>query len=1725
MKRRRLFACFLAILLSLCMAMPTFAAEVPQETVQVQAEETDQNLAAPVDQETVSDGSEDSSEDSSEDASADASKDVSDAASEEQASAQEDVATSQETSEEAAAQTAEEAAGAAQNDSAARDTQSVEEAVVQSVDDSIWSTEDFVYTTMEQTLNGCDYTREFTIKGKAIAGFSEYGLEKVKTNKHLVLPSTDDNGETLVGVAEGAFKNMELESVEFPTGMMVDYDDTVTHVVTRRGNFVIGSSAFYGNNLTKVYLPEGVIAVMPMAFSKNQITELTLPHTIWWIENQAFATNQLTTVGFPRTCDFQLQIHALAFAQNQIKSVRLPDYTEVVEKKAFYWNPGMEECPADAPEKEKELGGVVYMYTDNEDLLNKERIHTIDRTAESQKSWHQKLIVGQDPNAEATWTIEDFTIEGTTITGLSESGAEKRKTDKNLILPDRNATGDYITEVASTTSDTGLFATEEEKFESVTLPTYLEKVGDRAFCNSGLQTVKFPNTLKEIGIAAFQRNELTSIVLPDSVTTLGGGAFGTNPKLTQIVLSKGLTEIPAGAFGCSTADEWMAGLTSIEIPEGVVTIANNAFAGNNFTEINLPSTVKEIGDYAFSTKNYLKDTVCTITLPEGLTTIGKYAFRNKIVETLELPESVEALPANVFTREYSDDTQAMVTTVYVSAAQIADKENFPESQYHTLVLRYDPENTVWDAHDFTYGEVEAEYYDVNKTETVKVEGWAVTGFSENGLKKLAVNPEIVIPSEDPDGRQVTAVAANAFKYDEDTMAQKITSVTFPENVKTAYQGALSQKTERGNFLILSMAFYGQGLTEVVLPEGVLSVGRQAFAKNALTYVKLPQTIWWLEQGAFASNAIHTVQFPTTCDFKLNMDAQVFMGNQIRSVALPDRVEKLNKWVFIQNTGKEEVTTGTAAEKKGGVVYMYGPEALASEALIDHIDNGKSNVQKLVIGTQEPAEQFWNPVHFTYDGTTITGLSDAGKERLTFDTYLRIPDQTADGKDVTAIGNNAFAASGITAVQLPKALQTIGTAAFRANEMTEVVIPDSVTSIASGAFTSCASLESVTLPKGITSIEQASFSGTALKEVLIPEGVTTIGRMAFNGAPVEILVIPNTVTEIGDQAFYANHLTELIIPASVKSIGKSAFSQYPETSPSSLEKLTLNEGLESIASAAFRKSNLTTVNIPSTLKELDKDAFQDGAKGQVILYTENKEHEKETPTFIPVSDGHKVIYTNLIGTGWEYDDFTFDGSVVTGWSEQGNQTRLANKNLVLPAENPETGEAITEIGENAFKIPDEEIEQLKDSVSSPNGMETVVIPDTVTRIGKKAFEYNNFTEMTFGAAVTEIGESAFHGNKLTKVVIPDTVTTLGAGVFSENNITDLTLSRGVTVIPQGAFSMNIRLEQVTIPDTVTEIGEMAFAGARLISLEIPASVEKIGRKAFHLHHLTELTIPGNVKEIGESAFEGTFKAITLKKLTLEEGIESIGKYAFKEGYLESVELPSSLKEMGEEPFYGNAGTNGDHVVVCYTSNKDHLKFGDSASHKIVYVYEETGLPYEDVSAGEWYYDAVKYAYEHGLMTGLDDTTFGPNEKLARAQLAVILYRLNGSPEVEYDDIFPDVPENEWYTNAVIWAQQNGIVTGYTNTGEFKPGNDISRQEITTMMHRYAEYKGYSLEGGADYGNYPDAAMVADYAKEAMSWAVGNGIISGKTDPVSLDPQGETYRSECATIIMRFAEAFE
>ena len=183
-------------------------------------------------------------------------------------------------------------------------------------------------------------------------------------------------------------------------------------------------------------------------------------------------------------------------------------------------------------------------------------------------------------------------------------------------------------------------------------------------------------------------------------------------------------------------------------------------------------------------------------------------------------------------------------------------------------------------------------------------------------------------------------------------------------------------------------------------------------------------------------------------------------------------------------------------------------------------------------------------------------------------------------------------------------------------------------------------------------------------------------------------------------------------------------------------------------------------------------------------------------------------------------------------------------------------------------------------------------------------------------------------------------------------------------------------------------------------------------------------------------------------------------------------------------------------------------------------EATDLPFSDVTESDWFYDAVTYAYENGLMDGVGTGLFAPNSETTRAQLVTILYRLAGQPAPSGDSGFSDVETGIWYTDAVAWAAQNGIVNGVSDT-QFAPGDDITREQLAVILYRYATYQGYDVSQRADLSGFVDAGTISTYAQEALSWANAQGLVLGFEDD-SLRPQGNASRAQIAAVLMRFCQ---
>ena len=499
-----------------------------------------------------------------------------------------------------------------------------------------------------------------------VTGLSDSGKAKLENNKDLVIPAKDPDGKKVQGVGESAFKSMGIKSVKFPENVKTANDTNWDSNVKERGDFFIGGLAFQSNNLEEVTLPEGVFYLARQAFAKNaNLKKVTFPSTIKMLASGAFGSCAIESLNFPETTDFPLVIDNGAFMVNKIKSVWLPDKTEKVSKQAFMKNTGME-------------NGTVHLY------IPTTKGSYVDNNA------YQQPFVGDAIPAEAwaekPWGTAHFAFDGTTITGLSESGKIKIQNDTNLVLPDQNAAGEDVTAIGNGTNGVGTFgykAADGTVYapDSVKLPAKLESIGNFAFSavvdtktsevKHGVKEVEFPETLKTIGNTAFQNAPLTEVSLPDSVTSVGSGAFTNTEKATthieKVKLSKGMTAIPAGMFTNQK-------VKNVEIPEGIKTIGKRAFAGNRvetlklsgtvekideyafwnnqIKELEIPGNVKTIGRYAFQrTQDSIKASINKVVLHEGLESIGKQAFYQTLTsecKSIDLPTTVKVLDAAAF---------------------------------------------------------------------------------------------------------------------------------------------------------------------------------------------------------------------------------------------------------------------------------------------------------------------------------------------------------------------------------------------------------------------------------------------------------------------------------------------------------------------------------------------------------------------------------------------------------------------------------------------------------------------------------------------------------------------------------------------------------------------------------------------------------------------------------------------------------------------------------------------------------------------------------------------------------------------------------------------------------------------------------------------------------------------------------------------------------------------
>ena len=658
---------------------------------------------------------------------------------------------------------------------------------------------------------------------------------------------------------------------------------------------------------------------------------------------------------------------------------------------------------------------------------------------------------------------------------------------------------------------------------------------------------------------------------------------------------------------------------------------------------------------------------------------------------------------------------------------------------------------------------------------------------------------------------------------------------------------------------------------------------------------------------------------------------------------------------------------------------------------------------------------------------VTNVGDYALFCLPAATQVTLPDS------VTRIGRYGIAmCSKLTGMSIPKGVTEIGDFGLAGDGLTAVTLPDGLQSLGRGAFDTCASLSGMTLPAAITAVPGKCFADcTKLLNVKYAGTVTAIGDLAFESCKSLVTApIPATVTELGASAFNGCvALTDVTLPAGVTAIPDGCF-----------------QGCTA----------LKDMKLPGTVTSVGHNAFTGcTALGDVRCYgapptvepAGAAEHSFE-PAIVTIHYNPDPVY------GWTFDaDGKWQGYTV---SSKGAclHTGYGTTENTVPATCGEAGRTET-ICDNCGEVTATKEIPATGEHTWDNG--TVTTEPTENEPGVRTF-----TCAVCGATKTApIPATGAHDYQFTRTVAPtctaggyDLYTCSGCGATEKRNPTD-------------ALGHKWDSGKVTTEPTETAPGVRTYT----------------------------CTVCGEVKT---------------------EVIPATGAHTHKWDAGKVTTAPTATTP-GVRTYTCTICGQTKEEVIPPTGGSTVCPGGPSCPS---YGFRDVAGP------ADWSHEGIDYCVRRSLMVGTGVGTFSPNAVCSRAQIVQILYNLSGDT-TDYGNYylpFTDVAPGDWFYEAVAWAYANDIVAG-TSATTFAPNVDITREQMTVILYGYtAKYAPAFTGGGTSLGQFPDAGSVANWAYAAMNWAVGNGLISGieSYGVTYLTPQGSATRAQASAIIMRYCQ---
>ena len=587
---------------------------------------------------------------------------------------------------------------------------------------------------------------------------------------------------------------------------------------------------------------------------------------------------------------------------------------------------------------------------------------------------------------------------------------------------------------------------------------------------------------------------------------------------------------------------------------------------------------------------------------------------------------------------------------------------------------------------------------------------------------------------------------------------------------------------------------------------------------------------------------------------------------------------------------------------------------------------------------------------------------------------------------------------IETAYIPDSVTKIPQNMFRyCNSLKTVRLPKALSSVGDGVFENCTSLESVTMPKSMPGIPNGFFYNClSLKSVIIPDGVEYIGNNAFNMCEkLTSVEIPETVNRIGVSAFeYCTGIKKIVVPTGVTQICDRTFAN------SSLESVSLPNGIKTIGEQAFEYCHLTELTIPDTVTTIEKYAFFQCSVMKTVKMPKALEfvdadafmhcYALENIHISDIAAWCSVEFTNIYSNPlFAQRNLYYNGKLLT--------------DLVIP-------EGVKTITSSAFR--------------GCYSIKTVKFPKSLILVGGYAFNSCSYLESAeFKSGVTTIGESAFSScNSLRSINLPDTITT----------------------IKSRAFEYGTNLKKIALPKNLTHLGERVFAISDVTTIYIPKNLTTVSENAFYGTEIKYVYYEGSAKDRakmgigqGNETFENArwyYNQTGLPECKYDNDCDT-------ECNLCGTYRPAAHK-FSEFSSDDNATIEKDGTKSRVCSVCKHKETVTDVGSKI--ILKDTSKIFKDVPKTAWFKNQVDYVCAYGIFNGTTETTFLPNASITRAQFVQVLANLSGvdTSNKNVKTKFRDVPKGKWYTPAVKWAFENGIVSG---TGEttFSPDAPITR----------------------------------------------------------------------------------